>query len=107
MNPVVSDTILKRNDQAWKGVLLHHLVGKKARAENSRIKTMLITFFDSQGIIHKEFLPEGKMMNAARHVEILIRFMKRLRRVRPRYAQQVPWFCVYDNARPHTANIVK
>ncbi|GFV63373.1 hypothetical protein TNCV_3286151 [Trichonephila clavipes] len=27
---------------------------------------MLITFFDSQGVIHKEFLPEGTTMNAAR-----------------------------------------
>ncbi|GFX09542.1 hypothetical protein TNCV_2029081 [Trichonephila clavipes] len=32
---------------------------KKIRAEKSRIKTMPITFFDNQGIIHKEVLPVG------------------------------------------------
>ncbi|GFX22520.1 hypothetical protein TNCV_2784561 [Trichonephila clavipes] len=43
----------------------------------------------SQNITHKEFLPEGgTTMNAARYIEILIRFMKRLHRVRPQYAQR-------------------
>ncbi|GFW06323.1 hypothetical protein TNCV_37971 [Trichonephila clavipes] len=46
-------------------------------------------------------------MNAARYIEISTHFMKRLRRVRPQYAQQSSWFFVRDNARPHTANIVK
>ncbi|GFT95055.1 DUF4817 domain-containing protein [Trichonephila clavipes] len=50
---------------------------------------MLITCFDSQRIIRKEFLPEGKTMNAARYIEIMTSFMKRLHRVRPQYAQQV------------------
>ncbi|GFX20709.1 mariner Mos1 transposase [Trichonephila clavipes] len=61
---------------------------EKVRAEKSLIKTVLIIFFDSQGIIHKEFLPEGATMNAARYIEILTRFMKRLCRVRPQYAQR-------------------
>ncbi|GFX36378.1 mariner Mos1 transposase [Trichonephila clavipes] len=73
----------------------------------SRIKTMLITFFDSHGIIHEKFLPEGTLMNAARHIEILTRFMKRLRRVRTHYAQQGSWFCVHDNAHTTTVKIVK
>ena len=37
---------------------------KKLKFQRSRIKTMLIIFFDSQGIVHKEFLPEGKTLNA-------------------------------------------
>ncbi|GFV50715.1 hypothetical protein TNCV_2213761 [Trichonephila clavipes] len=46
-------------------------------------------------------------MNAARCIEILTRFMKRISSVRPQYAQQGSWFFVHDDARPHTANIVK
>ncbi|GFU75498.1 hypothetical protein TNCV_2862141 [Trichonephila clavipes] len=47
---------------------------------SSRRKPMLITFFDSQGFIHKEFLPKGTT-NAARYIEILNRFIKRLCRL--------------------------
>jgi histone-lysine N-methyltransferase SETMAR len=32
--------------------------------QKSRIKTMLIIFFESQGIVHKEFEPEGKTVDA-------------------------------------------
>jgi hypothetical protein len=37
---------------------------KKLKFQRSRIKTMLIIFFDSQGIVNKEFVPEGKRVNA-------------------------------------------
>ncbi|GFW45457.1 mariner Mos1 transposase [Trichonephila clavipes] len=70
-----------------------------------------VIFFDSKGTIHKEFPPEGMTMNAAKYIEVLTRFMKCLRRererVRPQYAQQGSWCIVHDNARLHTANIVK
>jgi len=32
---------------------------KKARISKSKIKSMLICFTDSQGIVHKEFVPPG------------------------------------------------
>ena len=32
---------------------------KKARMSKSKIKLMIICFFDSQGIVHKEFVPPG------------------------------------------------
>ena len=32
---------------------------RKVRLQKSKVKTMLITFFDSEGMIHKEFVPEG------------------------------------------------
>jgi len=99
------DPETKRQSMEWRSPASPRR--KKVRAEKSRIKTMLITFFDCHGIIHKEFLPEGTTLNAARYIEILTRFMKRLRRVRPQYARPGSWFFVHDNARPHTANIVK
>jgi hypothetical protein len=34
---------------------------KKLKFQRSCIKTMLIIFFDSQGVVHKEFVPEGKL----------------------------------------------
>ncbi|VVC30621.1 Transposase, type 1,Winged helix-turn-helix DNA-binding domain [Cinara cedri] len=32
---------------------------KKARMSKSKVKTMMICFFDSKGIVHKEFVPPG------------------------------------------------
>ena len=36
---------------------------KKARMSKSEIKSMLICFFDSQGIVHKEFVSPGQTVN--------------------------------------------
>jgi len=30
----------------------------------SRVKTILVIFFNWQGVIHKEFVPEGETVNA-------------------------------------------
>ena len=37
---------------------------KKARMSKSKIKTMPICFFDSQGVVHKEFVPPGQLINS-------------------------------------------
>ncbi|GFU60980.1 hypothetical protein TNCV_3372911 [Trichonephila clavipes] len=62
---------------------------------DENIEKVHVTFFDSQDIIYKQFLPEGAKMNAAKYIEVFTRFMKRLRRVRSQRAQQVSWgfFC--------------
>ncbi|GFT65199.1 hypothetical protein TNCV_720761 [Trichonephila clavipes] len=52
---------------------------------DENIEKVNVPFFDSQGMIHKDFLPEGTTMNSARYIEVLTRFRKRLRRVRPQY----------------------
>ena len=33
---------------------------KKSSAKKSKVKTLLIVFFDNKGIIHKEFVPAGQ-----------------------------------------------
>ena len=44
---------------------------KKARMSRSRVKTMIIAFFDSRGIVHKEFVPPGQIVNHAFHKDVL------------------------------------
>jgi len=34
---------------------------KKVRLQKSKVKTMLVCFYDSKGIIHHEFVPEDKL----------------------------------------------
>lgn len=74
---------------------------KKARMSKSKVKTMLISFFDSNGIVHKEFLPAGQTVNQYVYREILERLRKRVMRVRP--AIKDNWMLHHDNAPCHTA----
>ena len=74
---------------------------KKARMSKSKIKSMLICFFDSQGIVHKEFVPPGQTVNQTFYREVLERLRKRVARVRPGIART--WMLYHDNAPCHTA----
>ena len=71
----------------------------------SKIKTMLICFFDSQGVVHKEFVPPWQTANKQYYREVLERLRKRVHRVRPETADI--WTLHQDNAPCHTAISVK
>ena len=43
---------------------------KKARMSRCRAKTMIIVFFDSRGIVHKEFAPPGRTVNHAFYKDV-------------------------------------
>jgi hypothetical protein len=50
---------------------------QKFRLQKSKIKTMLITFFDKQGVTHLESVSEGQTANSAFYVEVIGRFESR------------------------------
>lgn len=77
---------------------------KKARMSKSRVKAMLIVFFDVKGVVHQEFLPPGKTVNGAFYVEVLKRLKKRVNRVRPAIAAN--WKLHHDNAPSHSCFLV-
>jgi len=77
---------------------------KKARMSKSKIKTTLICFFDSQGFVHKEFVPPGQTVNKQYYREVLERLRKRVHRVRPEIADT--WMLLHDNAPCHIAIFV-
>ena len=52
---------------------------KKLRFQKSRVKTMLIAFFNAEGAIHREFVPADKRVNAEFYVGVLDRLLKRIR----------------------------
>ena len=51
---------------------------KKARMSRSRVKTMIIVFYDSRGIVHKEFVSPGQTVNHAFYKDVLERIRKRV-----------------------------
>ncbi|XP_035221813.1 histone-lysine N-methyltransferase SETMAR-like [Stegodyphus dumicola] len=76
---------------------------KKFRFEKSKIKVMLVAFFDCDGLIHHEFLPPNMTVNGQFYTEVLDRLRKRNRRVRLHFQQKGSWLLLHDNARPEIA----
>lgn len=99
------DPETKRQSMEWRSSTSPRK--QKFRFEKSKTKVMLITFFDSTGIIHKEFVPPGQTINKDYYKEVLQRLVKRIHRVRPQFHEKGSWFLLHDNARPHTALLVK
>jgi hypothetical protein len=67
---------------------------------------MFIFFFDAQGVIHREFVPEGQTVNGQFYLCVMERLLKRIRRVRPEFHNSKEWFLLHDNAPAHTAGVV-
>jgi hypothetical protein len=44
---------------------------KEVRKVKSKVKSMLIIFFDIKGIVHKEFVLEGQTVNFAYNFHVL------------------------------------
>jgi len=56
---------------------------KKIRQVRSNVKTMLICFFNIQGIVHREFVPRGQTVNQEFYLGVLKRLRKRVWRTWP------------------------
>jgi len=69
----------------------------------AKVKTMLIAFFDSNSIIHKEFVPVGQTVNSASYEEVLKRLLQRIHHLRPAYHRTGQWILLHDNAPAHCA----
>jgi len=74
---------------------------KKARMSKSKLKYMFVCFFDSMGIIHKEWVPAGQIVNQFYYKDILERLRKRVMWVRPNIATN--WILHHNNAPAHAA----
>ena len=94
-------TIQKQKEKVRNGKHLHHHVRKKARRSKSKIKSCSSAFFDSEGVVHSEFVPQGHTVNQFYYCEVLERLRKRAVRVRPSIADN--WMLHHDNAPCHTA----
>ena len=54
--------IPKPNDKVQSGTQATPV--PKERMSNLKIKSMLICVFDSQGVVHNEFVPQGQLINS-------------------------------------------
>jgi predicted transcriptional regulator len=65
------NTTQKPNDNQCSGKQLTLQDQKKARMSKPKIKTMLVVFFDIQGIIMTQYVPPGQTVNQTYYIELL------------------------------------
>ena len=95
------DPLTKRQSLEWKSASSPR--PKKARLFKSKIKVMLIVFFDVHGIVHLEFLPQGQTINQNVYKDILRRLMRSVREKRRELWETKSWLLHHDNAPAHNA----
>ena len=76
---------------------------KKVQQVRSNVKIMLISVFDANGIVHKEFVPPGKTVNQQFYLKVLKRLRDSVRKKLPEVWSSGDWFLHHDNAPAHTA----
>ena len=64
-------------------------------------------FFYWQGVIHKEFVPEGATINAVYYKGVMEKLLNRIRHVRPGMCESGDWLLLHNNALSHNVTIVK
>ncbi|KAM0734110.1 Mariner Mos1 transposase [Formica fusca] len=99
------DPETKRQSATWKSPEEPKV--QKTRQTPSKIKAMLIAFYNSKGLVLHEFLPSGQTVTGAFYLEVLRRLVARIRRVRPEYKDPESWCLLHDNAPSHNVIIVR
>ena len=95
---------LRSWDQTAKFGMAHEKFSSE-KSTDEQIQVENNCFFDSRGIVHKEFVSPGQTVNHAFYKDILERLRKRVQRVRTDIADD--WVLHHDNAPAHTARSVR
>jgi len=95
------DRTTKRQSAAWAGETSPR-PKKKIRFLKSRVKTVLVIFFDWQGVVHKELVPGGEIINAVYYKGVMERLVSRIRRVGPDMCESGDWLICTTTPSPTT-----
>jgi len=80
---------------------------KKARQVRSNVKVLLTVFFDYNGAVHREFLPQGHTVNKEYYLEVTRRLREAIRKKRPELWNNQSWILHHDNAPAHISLLVR
>ena len=68
---------------------------------------MLTVFFDSEGVVHYEFLPQGRTVNKEHYLEVTQRLREAGRKKRPDAWRENGWMLQHDNAPTHSSFLIR
>jgi hypothetical protein len=92
----------KQSDRVLTG-LVRHPSAEETDIPKVPRQDQVDNFFYSQGVVHKEFAPEGKTVNVKFYKGVMDRPLQRIHRVRPAPFCCRDFFLLHDNAPAHKA----
>ncbi|UYV80238.1 hypothetical protein LAZ67_18002125 [Cordylochernes scorpioides] len=99
------DVETKAQSSQWK--LPHEPRPKKARQVRSNVKVLLTVFFDCRGVVHHEFLPQGRTVNKEYYLQDMRNLREAIRQKHPDLWKNKNWLLHHDNAPAHTSLLVR
>ena len=75
----------------------------KKRQSRSNVKTMLVVFFDSTGIVHHEYAPWGQRVNEEYYKSVVERLRENVSKKRPVLWRDKNWILQHANAAAYHA----
>ncbi|UYV79390.1 hypothetical protein LAZ67_17002447 [Cordylochernes scorpioides] len=99
------DVETKAQSSQWK--LPHEPRPKKARQVRSNVKVLLTVLFDCRGVVHHEFLPQGRTVNKEYYLQVMRNLREAIRQKRPDLRKNKNWLLHHDNAPAHTSLLVR
>ena len=79
---------------------------KKAREVYNNVKVMLTCFFDSRGIMHHEYAPEGQTINKEYYLQVLRQLREAVQRKQPDISAAKNFLLHHDNASAHSEHVI-
>lgn len=73
------------DDKAWNGSRRTPPDQKKVHLQKLKLKTLLITFFDCDGMIDKEFMPQGNPVDGFCYLGIMTQLLKCICHMSPKF----------------------
>ncbi len=79
----------------------------KVRQQKSKVKTLLIVFFDAKGLLHHKFIPPGQTVTSIIYLAVMKRLMCRICQIRLEYRELGSWSLLHETLPPaHTATLL-
>ncbi|UYV70086.1 hypothetical protein LAZ67_7001736 [Cordylochernes scorpioides] len=99
------DVETKSQSSQWK--LPHEPRLKKVRQVRSNVKVFLTVFFDCRGVVHHEFLPQGRTVNKEYYLQVMRNLREAISQKRLDLWKNKNWLLHHDNAPAHTSLLVR
>ncbi|UYV81600.1 hypothetical protein LAZ67_20001670 [Cordylochernes scorpioides] len=99
------DVETKAQSSQWK--LPHEPRPKKARQVRSNVKVLLTVFFDCRGVVHHEFLPQGRTVNKEYYLQVMRNLREAIGQKCSDLWKNKNWLLHHDNAPAHTSLLVR